>query len=43
MYFICSMELVNPFNHFGVELQFEGNHAIELNLNDPVPKVALKK
>lgn len=44
MYFICSTELVSTFKIIlGDELQFEGNRAIELDLNDPVPELALKK
>lgn len=44
MYFICSSELVSTFKLiFGDELKFEGNRAIELNLTEPVPELALKK
>ncbi len=44
MYFICSTELVSTFKLiFGDELTFEGNRAIELDLNEPVPKEALKR
>lgn len=44
LYFICSTELVSTFKFiFGDELQFEGNRAIELDLNEPAPESALKK
>lgn len=44
LYFICSTELVSTFKLiFGEELTFEGNRAIEFNLNDPAPKEALRK
>lgn len=44
LYFICTTELVSTFRFiFGEELKFEGNRAIVLDLNDPIPAQALKK
>ncbi|MEM7108212.1 MAG: DUF1801 domain-containing protein [Bacteroidota bacterium] len=44
LFFICSTELVNTFRIiFGEELQFEGNRAIVLNLNEALPTMALKR
>lgn len=44
LYFICSSELVSTFRYiFGDELVFEGNRAIELDLNSRLPKKKLSK
>lgn len=44
LFFICTTELVNTFRLiFGDELQYEGNRAIVLELNEPIPEVALKR
>ena len=38
LFFICSTELVSTFKIlFGEELQFEGNRAISLSLEEPIP------
>ena len=44
MYFICTTELVRTFRFiFGEDLHFEGNRAIVLDLNKPIPSTALKR
>ncbi|MEM9337402.1 MAG: DUF1801 domain-containing protein [Bacteroidota bacterium] len=44
LYFTCSTELVPTFRFiFGDELQFEGNRAIVLDLNQPIPTQPLAK
>ena len=44
LYFICSTELVATFKYiFGDELTFEGNRAIVLDLDDPLPKQPLMR
>ena len=44
LFFICSTELVNTFKIiYGDELQFEGNRAIVLDLEEAVPVEILKK
>ncbi|MEQ8583295.1 MAG: DUF1801 domain-containing protein [Marinoscillum sp.] len=44
LYFICSTELVSTFRLvLGDELTFEGDRAIVLNLDEPVPVEALKR
>ncbi|MTI20605.1 DUF1801 domain-containing protein [Fulvivirga sp. RKSG066] len=44
LYFICSTELVNTFKIlYGEELQYQGNRAIELNVNSTLPKTPLIK
>ena len=44
LFFICSTELVNTFKIiYGDELQFEGNRAIILDLEEAVPVEILKK
>ncbi len=44
LFFICNTELVNTFRFvLGEELEFEGNRAIVLDLNDPIPSAALKR
>lgn len=44
MYFTCTTELVSTFRFiFGDDLKFEGNRAIALALNEPIPSQALKK
>lgn len=44
LFFICNTELVNTFRViFGDELEFEGNRAIVLDLNEELPASALKR
>ncbi|WP_258097382.1 DUF1801 domain-containing protein [Marinoscillum pacificum] len=44
LYFICSTELVSTFRFlFNEELEFEGNRAIVLDIDKPLPKPQLKK
>lgn len=44
LFFICSTELVNTFKLMvGDELLFEGNRAIVLDINEPVPAAILKR
>ncbi len=44
LYFICTTELVSNFRLIiGDELQFEGNRAIVLKLDEPLPTSALKR
>ena len=44
LYFICSTRLVETFRFiFGEELMFEGDRAIVLNVEEPLPEVPLKK
>lgn len=44
LYFICSTQLVSTFRMmFGDELSFEGNRAIELRMNEPMPVTQLKR
>ena len=44
LYFICSTELVRTFKLiFGDELQFEGNRAIQLELDEAIPIDAIRK
>lgn len=44
LFFICNTNLVNTFRYiFGDELEFEGDRAIVLNLNEPIPTAALKR
>ncbi|MBV6645069.1 MAG: DUF1801 domain-containing protein [Cyclobacteriaceae bacterium] len=44
LYFICTTQLVDTFRIiFGDELQFEGNRAIALDLDRPIPSDALKR
>lgn len=44
LFFICSTGLVKTFKMIlGDELAFEGDRAIVLDLNDPLPEQALRK
>lgn len=44
LYFICSTRLVETFRLIlGDELQFEGDRAIVLNLNEPIPEFVLQR
>ncbi|MEP0366367.1 MAG: DUF1801 domain-containing protein [Cyclobacteriaceae bacterium] len=44
LYFICSTQLVSTFRMmFGEELSFEGNRAIELDMNEPIPIAQLRQ
>ena len=44
IYFICTTELVNTFRTiFGEELQYEGQRAIVLDLNEKLPVTPLKR
>ncbi len=44
LYFICSTQLVSTFRFiFGEELEFEGDRAIILDLNEPLPEKELTK
>ena len=44
LYFVCSTSLVSTFRvMIGEELEYEGNRAIVLNLNEPLPTEALKR
>lgn len=44
LFFICSTQLVSTFRFiFGEELEFEGDRAIVLNVNEPLPEKELTK
>ncbi|MEP4533054.1 MAG: DUF1801 domain-containing protein [Cyclobacteriaceae bacterium] len=44
LYFICSTQLISTFRMmFGEELSFEGNRAIELDMNEPIPIAQLRQ
>ncbi|MEO9477155.1 MAG: DUF1801 domain-containing protein [Cyclobacteriaceae bacterium] len=44
LYFICSTQLVSTFRMmFGNELSFEGNRAIILEINEPLPVSQLRE
>ncbi len=44
LFFICNTDLVNTFrNMLGDELEFQGNRAIRLKLDEPIPEAALRR